>query len=131
MYDMLGLYAENYQGGSAPGEEAGAGGPHFDFGGFDFGGSGGTSFRDLFSQFFRGGSAAEGPEREAGNDLEYQIRISFWEAVRGTVKKLSITRLDSCASWQGTGATGGAQACPACRGQGTVAQTSRGLRRSM
>src|SRR6266702_3167939 len=114
MYDQFGFYAENYQGGPAPGEEAGAGGPHFDFGGFDFGGAGGTSFRDLFSQFFRGGRGTEGPEREAGNDLEYQIRVSFWEAVRGTVKKISITRLDSCTSCQGTGAAGGAQVCPAC-----------------
>ena len=128
MYDQFGFYAENYQGGPAPGEEAGAGGPHFDFGGFDFGGAGGTSFRDLFSQFFRGGRAAEGPEREAGNDLEYQIRVSFWEAVRGTVKKISITRLDSCASCQGTGAAGGAQVCPACGGKGIVQQTSGRMR---
>src|SRR5216684_3518457 len=128
MYDQFGFYAENYQGGPAPGEEASAGGPHFDFGGFDFGGAGGTSFRDLFSQFFRGGRAAEGPEREAGNDLEYQIHVSFWEAVRGTVKKISITRLDSCASCQGTGAAGGAQVCPACGGKGTVQQTSGRMR---
>ena len=128
MYDQFGFYAENYQGGPAPGEEAGAGGPHFDFGGFDFGGAGGTSFRDLFSQFFRGGRGTEGPEREAGNDLEYQIRVSFWEAVRGTVKKISITRLDSCASCQGTGAAGGAQVCPACGGKGTVQQTSGRMR---
>jgi len=128
MYDQFGFYAENYQGGPAPGEEAGAGGPHFDFGGFDFGGAGGTSFRDLFSQFFRGGHGTEGPEREAGNDLEYQIRVSFWEAVRGTVKKISITRLDSCASCQGTGAAGGAQVCPACGGKGTVQQTSGRMR---
>lgn len=128
MYDQFGFYAENYQGGPPPGEEAGAGGPHFDFGGFDFGGAGGTSFRDLFSQFFRGGRAAEGPEREAGNDLEYQIHISFWEAVRGTVKKISITRLDSCTECQGTGATGGAQVCPGCGGKGTVQQTSGRMR---
>src|SRR2546427_11470465 len=128
MYDQFGFYAENYQGGPAPGEEASAGGPHFDFGGFDFGGAGGTSFRDLFSQFFRGGRGTEGPEREAGNDLEYQIHVSFWEAVRGTVKKISITRLDSCASCQGTGAAGGAQVCPACGGKGTVQQTSGRMR---
>src|SRR2546428_3333046 len=76
----------------------------------------------------RGGRGTEGPEREAGNDLEYQIRVSFWEAVRGTVKKISITRLDSCASCQGTGAAGGAQVCPACGGKGTVQQTSGRMR---
>src|SRR5712692_8874113 len=128
MYDQFGFYAENYQGGPPPGEESGAGGPHFDFGGFDFGGGGGTSFRDLFSQFFRGGQAAEGPEREAGNDLEYQIHISFWEAVRGTVKKITITRLDSCAACQGTGAAGSAQVCSGCAGRGTVQQTSGRMR---
>ena len=47
---------------------------HFDFGGFDFGGgSGGAgpSFRDLFSQYFRGGGGvAEAPSRaEAGSSL--------------------------------------------------------------
>ena len=44
---------------------------HFDFGGFDFGGAagqggaggGGTSFRDLFSQFFRGATAASAGTR--------------------------------------------------------------------
>src|SRR6202041_1199392 len=52
---------------------------HFDFGGFDYGGGGaggaggGASFRDLFSQFFRGGgggAAQAGYEAEAGSDLE-------------------------------------------------------------
>ncbi|HYL11192.1 MAG TPA: molecular chaperone DnaJ [Candidatus Acidoferrales bacterium] len=128
MYDQFGFYAENYQGGPPPGEGSGPGGMHFDFGGFDFGGAGGTSFRDLFSQFFRGGHAAEGPEQEAGNDLEYQIHITFWEAVRGAVKKITITRLDSCANCQGTGAAGSAQVCPGCAGKGTVQQTSGRMR---
>src|SRR5713101_5959057 len=50
---------------------------------------------DQFSQFFRGGgAAAEAPSgAEPGSSLEYQIEISFWEAVRGTVKKLTISRL--------------------------------------
>ncbi len=88
MYDQFGFDAERR--GAAPPEEAGSGDVHFDFGGFDFGGSGGTNFRDLFSQFFRGGGGVAEAERdtEPGSDLEYQIAISFWEAVRGTVKKL-------------------------------------------
>ncbi len=66
---------------------------HFDFGGFDFGAAGalagGASFRDLFSQFFRGANAAQASqEHEPGTDLEYQIDISFAEAMRGTRKKL-------------------------------------------
>jgi len=46
------------------------------------------------------------PEHEAGSDLEYQIEVNFWDAVRGAVKKLSITRLDTCGTCHGTGAVG-------------------------
>src|ERR1700741_2145019 len=51
-YDQFGFDADRR--GAAPPDEADSG-VHFDFGGFDFGGTSGTSFRDLFSQFFRGG----------------------------------------------------------------------------
>jgi molecular chaperone DnaJ len=130
MYDQFGFYAEGYQGGPPPG--AGAPGEvHVDFGGFDFGGAGGTSFRDLFGQLFRGGmgTPAEAMGSEPGSDLEYQIAIGFWEAVRGTVKKLSITRLDLCGECRGVGSAGGApQACAACGGTGHVTQTSGRMR---
>jgi molecular chaperone DnaJ len=102
MYDQFGF--ETPGAGGMPGGQD-AGDVHFDFGGFDFGGGAGgqggagTSFRDLFSQFFRGGGAtAEAPSQaEPGSSLEYQIEISFWEAVRGTIKKLTISRLDTTA----------------------------------
>ena len=136
MYDQYGFYSENLPpggpGGSGAGHPEDAGGVNFDFGGFDFGGAGapgaaggGSSFRDLFSQFFRGGrgGTAEVGE-EAGNDLEYQIEIDFWDAVRGAVKKLTITRLDSCDTCHGTGAIGSAQTCPTCHGSGTIQQNA-------
>jgi molecular chaperone DnaJ len=130
MYDQFGFYSENYQGGPAPG--TGAAGVQFDFGGFDFGGAGGTSFRDLFSQFFRGVTAEEAATQpQPGTDLEYQIDISFWEAVRGAVKKISITRLDACGECRGTGAaSGGAaqQVCPTCGGTGRTSPTTGRLR---
>lgn len=129
MYDQFGFYAEGYQGGPPPGAGAGPEGIHFDFGGFDFGGAG-TSFRDIFSQFFRGarGEPAEmGPQR--GSDLEYEIEIGFWEAIRGTIRKMTITRLDQCPGCRGTGAApGGQQVCTACGGTGRSTQTARGLR---
>ena len=128
MYDQFGFYSENYQGGPPPGAEAGPGNVHFDFGGFDFGGGAGTSFRDLFSQFFRGGAEPGAAGPEAGSDLEYQIKIGFWEAVRGAVKKITITRLDACPECRGTGALGGTQVCTACGGAGQVAQTSGRMR---
>ncbi len=129
MYDQLGFYSENYPGGPPPGA-ARAGAPHFDFGGFDFGGGAATSFSELFSQFFRGARAeSEGAQPESGSDLEYQIEISFWEAVRGTVKKLSITRLDVCSACRGSGAVGSAeQVCGSCNGSGHLTQTSGRMR---
>jgi len=123
MYDQFGFDAER-RGAAPPEEDAGA---HFDFGGFDFGGSAGTSFRDLFGQFFRGGRE-HGEASEPGSDLEYHVRIGFGEAVRGTVKKLTITRLDACETCSGTGAVGSPQACSACKGSGQVSQKSGQMR---
>jgi len=134
MYDQYGFYSENLPTGDYG---AGQGAPdqnvNFDFGGFDFGGqqgTGGTSFRDLFGQFFGGrrGAAAVEPEEEPGGDLEYQIEIDFWDAVRGAVKKLQITRLDACENCHGTGAVGTPQTCPTCNGTGSIQQTAGKMR---
>ena len=145
MYDQVGFYSDNYQpGGPPPGQDSG-GAPNvnFDFGGFDFGGgsgspgaaggaggSGGASFRDLFSQFFRGGGHGGDleVEQEPGGDLEYQIEIDFWDAVRGAVKKLAITRMDTCETCHGTGAVGSPQTCPTCGGTGTIQQAAGKMR---
>ncbi|MGH9686743.1 MAG: molecular chaperone DnaJ [Candidatus Acidiferrales bacterium] len=136
MYDQFGFNTPGPGGGPPPGAGYGGVSPeniHFDFGGFDFGGGGaasGTSFRDLFSQFFRGAGAAQArPEREHGDDLEYAIDITFSEAMRGTVKKLSFTRLDACQVCHGTGvAPGDAKTCPTCSGSGQVTQVSGKMR---
>ena len=121
-YDQFGFDAE--RGGAPPPE---AGGVQFDFGGFDFGGGSSTSFRDLFGQFFRGGGA-RGPVQEPGADLEYQISIGFWEAVRGAVKKLTVTHLENCSTCGGAGTAGAPQACTACGGTGQLTQTSGKMR---
>src|ERR1700680_4830878 len=84
MYDQFGFNVPGAGGAPGPGGGYGASPEdiRFDFGGFDFGGAagaggqgagaGGASFKDLFSQFFRGATAAQsGHEREPGSDLEY------------------------------------------------------------
>jgi molecular chaperone DnaJ len=135
MYDQHGFYSDNYQPGAPPpGNDPEDARVNFDFGGFDFnsgagtpgtGGTGGSSFRDLFSQFFRGGRGAEMEvEQEPGGDLEYQIEIDFWDAVRGAVKKLQITRMETCETCHGTGAVGSPQTCTACGGTGTIQQAA-------
>lgn len=138
MYDQYGFYAENLPPG---GPGAGAGvhpgepGVNFDFEGFDFGGSGvggagGSSFRDLFSQFFNVGGRGRStePDVEPGGDLEYQIEIDFWDAVRGSVKKMQITRMDVCETCHGTGAIGSPHTCPVCDGTGTIQQAAGKMR---
>jgi molecular chaperone DnaJ len=131
IYDQFGFDTPGAPGTPPAGD---AGDVHFDFGGFDFGGGGGTgsgpSFRDLFSQYFRGGGGVvESPTHaEPGSGLEYQIEITFWEAVRGTVKKLTIARLDVCTDCHGTGTVGQPQTCTACGGTGQVTQTSGKMR---
>jgi len=132
MYDQYGFYSENVPTGDYGQGAGGESNVNFDFGGFDFGGgsgaqgAGGSSFRDLFSQFFsgrgRGGDFDE--EAEPGGALEYQLEIDFWDAVRGGVKKLQITRLDTCETCHGTGAIGTPQVCPVCNGSGTIQQAA-------
>ena len=125
--------------GGFPGSQPGAGGQgvHFDFGGFDFsdlfeGGRGGGrttapsggGFRDIFSNIFSGGrgaAAEEGPE--PGSDLEYQVNVPFWTAIRGGVMQLNITRRDACANCKGHGFIEAPGKCPQCNGKGTIEQT--------
>jgi molecular chaperone DnaJ len=131
-----GGFPEGFQGGGS--QDAGQG-VHFDFGGFDFsdlvdnptrgrrsgGGGGGGSFRDIFGGIFGGGrgapSAEEGPE--PGTDLEYQVNVPFWTAIRGGVLRLNISRHDACATCHGQGFQEAPGKCPECHGTGQITQT--------
>ena len=99
-----------------------------EFQGFDFspGGSGAGSsatFEELFSDLFaerdaRTGSAARQPER--GGDLFGEIALSFEEAVHGTERGLTVTRLDVCGECGGNGRRRAVETrCDGCRGSGT------------
>jgi len=87
-------------------------------------GAGFGGFGDIFEEFFGGfaGSrgAARGPVR--GDDLRYDIEISFQEAVFGTEKQLEVPRLEVCSQCQGSGAEPGTKPirCPQCGGSGEV-----------
>jgi len=64
-------------------------GSDFDpFAGFDFSQFGFGRIEDLFEMF--GGGPRRGPRR--GADLEFEVRVPFLEAVRGTTMELSIPR---------------------------------------
>jgi molecular chaperone DnaJ len=128
-----------FPGGFPGGDQGSAGGQGvpFDFSGFDFSdlgdlsgrgprtSGGGSSFRDIFSGIFGGGRggavAEEGPE--PGSDLEYQVNVPFWTAIRGGVMRLNISRQDVCSNCHGQGYLEQPGKCPQCNGTGQVTQT--------
>ena len=87
-------------------------------------GSGGASswggFRDIFSGMFHGDQQEAGPQ--PGSDLEYQVNVDFWTAIRGGSLKLQITRQVVCPTCHGAAAKGGETVCPECDGSGQVTQ---------
>jgi len=146
MYDQFGFYSENGFAGPPPGaggQRRGQTPPNMDFSGFDFsdafeGAAGGGGrratdsggFRDIFSQFFKGGGQAEREvQPEKGNDLEYVLDIDFWQAIRGAQVRLNITRYEVCSTCNGTGNAGtGDVTCPQCKGSGQVSQMAGAMR---
>jgi molecular chaperone DnaJ len=153
IYDQVGFYSDNIDpataeayaraGGGAGGFQGGGQGNargqgvNVDFGGFDFsdmfensgregrGAAGSGSFRDIFSGIFGGGrgtaAAEEGPE--PGTDLEYQVNVPFWTAIRGGVMRINISRQDVCSNCHGQGFLEQPGKCPQCNGTGQVTQT--------
>jgi len=101
------------------GTQNGFGGAGAGAGGFEgFGG-----FGDIFETFFGGGAAqrtSTGPQR--GDDLRYELTITFEEAAFGTTKEVNIIRDEQCDECGGSGAEKGTKAdtCPICHGTGQV-----------
>ncbi len=101
----------------------GGSGSGFDTSGFGgFGGFG--DLGDIFSQMFGGGmgSSRRANAPQQGNDLRYDLRISFEEAVFGCEKSFEFYRSELCEDCHGTGAKPGThpQTCPTCKGNGQV-----------
>ena len=89
-------------------------------GGFGFGG-----FGDIFDSFFGGGFQNNGSHHDspmAGDDLRYNLTLTFEEAAFGVRKEILIPREESCSVCGGTGAKPGTQPvrCPTCNGTGQV-----------
>lgn len=109
---------------------------HTDFnnGAGGFGGAGGAGFEDfnfggfgdIFENIFGGGGGRRGGRRQqgpiTGDDLTYQMTISFMDAAFGTEKDFVINRDDTCDVCGGSGATPGTskETCGTCGGSGQV-----------
>ncbi len=108
------------------GRGGGGGGFHDPFDIFRdvFGGGG-----NIFDEFFGGGGQRNDPtQAQRGNDLRFDLEISFEEAALGCEKEISVTKPDRCETCSGNGSEPGSKTrvCGTCNGRGQVI-TSRGI----
>ena len=105
---------------------SGMGGGGNPFGGFDFGGMGGMG--DIFDQLFNGGMGSRASRNQGpveGNDLRYELHITFEEAAKGCEKSFEIYRNELCDTCKGSGAKPGTSpvTCQMCGGSGQIRQS--------
>jgi len=98
----------------------------------DFGDIGG--FADIFESFFSGfagGTAGQSARRRSGptrgDDLRFDLRLDFREAVFGGEKEIRISHLETCDTCNGSGAKSGSRprTCSTCSGSGQVRRATR------
>ncbi len=122
-YDQFGD-ASFRQGFDPSAAQAGWGGAGFDPRNvrFDFGGGRGAGFEgfgDIFNDLFGRGGVEHETSSADGEDAEYEVEISFDEAVHGSTRMIQFQRDGSCTACNGTGARDGSmRMCPSCRGTG-------------
>jgi molecular chaperone DnaJ len=94
------------------------------FEGFDFGGLG-----DIFEAFFDGTRTSTRQSSQRGNDLRYNISLTFEEAALGCEREIDITRTEVCSTCHGTRAKPGSQPirCTACDGTGQIRRVQRSI----
>jgi molecular chaperone DnaJ len=105
-------YYDQY--GVAPGAQGA--GPN----GFGAGAGMGDIFGDIFGEFFGGGRGRT--RAMAGEDLRYNLTISFTDAAFGASTKILVPRWERCETCDGSGAKSkdGIITCTTCRGAGQI-----------
>ena len=110
-YDRFG-HAAFSQGGGTGGFQGG------DFSGFE------DIFGDIFGTFFGGGMGGDSRRGRgrSGNDLRYDLEISFEDAAFGCEKEITLGRRAKCESCSGSGAAKGSsrEPCRQCEGAGQI-----------
>ena len=152
IYDQLGYYSDNIDPAAAeayargggfgaggfgfdPSQARGRGATQevpFDFGGFDWSGEGqqqagggfGDIFSNLFSRFGGGGGAGTQAAQQPGTDLEVQVNVDFWTAIRGGEIRITVPRTDTCVTCGGRGFQEAPGQCPQCHGKGQIQQAA-------
>jgi molecular chaperone DnaJ len=120
-YDENGFYTEGVLATSSSAEWG------FSFEGLDFGKTGSSAMGEFFGQVF-GRHTTLRHEPERGQDLEYQISLSFADSIRGIRTSISVLRKAPCPLCKASGRKLGARemACGRCSGSGKAA-LSKGL----
>lgn len=87
-----------------------------------FGGGGG-----IFDEFF-GGQRHDPTQPQRGEDLRYDLEITFEEAAKGCDREISVSKPERCEACAGSGVEAGSRtrSCPTCQGRGQVI-SSRGI----
>jgi len=116
-YDRLGHAAYTSSGGGG----GGGGGDPFDIFSQVFGGGGGGG--SIFDQLFGGGGGGGrrgGPV--PGDDLRFDMELTFEEAVFGAKKEIDVSKTENCTRCSGKGAEPGSKVvtCNTCKGHGQV-----------
>lgn len=104
--------------------------------GFDTGGpfaGGFGDLNDIFESVFGGfggfgfGGHMDPNAPQRGDDLRYDIKLKFEDAVFGINKEINFDHLETCPDCHGTGAEAGTQkkTCPQCGGSGQVKTVTR------
>lgn len=106
------------------------------FGGFNWGdfqqqgggfGGGGFEFdlNDIFQNFGFGGGRAQ----QRGRDVSIDINLTFSESIFGVTRKVLITKNNTCAQCEGSGAKKGTEkvSCTTCAGNGKVRETRQSV----
>ena len=88
-------------------------------------------FADIFDTFFGGGlgGRARRERSNRGDDLRYDLTITFEEAFTGAEKQVEIARLATCERCSGNGAEPGTgeETCPGCRGSGQIRRQAQSI----
>lgn len=82
----------------------------------------GDIFGDLFGEMFNMGGSRRSSRAQRGRDLQYELTLTFEEAVFGKQSEIKIRRMENCATCQGSGAEPGhgPTVCQQCGGRGQV-----------
>lgn len=118
-YDQLGHQAFSQGSGGGPSGFGGFGGFHSGAGGFS------DIFEEMFGDFMGGGGSERKSSRNAkasGADLRYDLEITLEEAFSGVEKTITLAKMSTCNTCQGTGGAPDAtiKTCNTCKGRGKI-----------